>query len=250
MRSTKRPRKRRQQLELQRFDKNGQRRVGPHPRAGRPPKGERAGSPHKPRAEVNARHPQHVTLRVVREVGWLRKPNTYRAIRRALGVALDRHHDFRIVHFSLQGDHVHLLCEASNKLTLARGVQGFQISAAKHLNREVSRKRHDKRRGQVFADRYHVEAIDSVRQARHALSYVLNNWRKHRQDRETAGLYEGRIDPYSSGVLFAGWKERTRLVSIPPDYEPPRVSMPQTWYLTEGYKRAAPISVFEVPGAS
>jgi REP element-mobilizing transposase RayT len=172
----------------------------------------------------------------------------YRAIRRALGVVADRQHDFRIVHFSLQGDHVHLLCEATNKITLARGVQGFQISAAKHLNREVSRQRTEKRRGQVFADRYHVESIDSVRQVRHALSYVLNNWRKHRQDRETAGLYEGRIDPFSSGVLFAGWKERTRPISIPPEYEAPRVSAPQTWYLLEGYKRAVPISVFEVPG--
>jgi hypothetical protein len=150
----------------------------------------------------------------------------------------------------VQGDHVHLLCEANSKITLARGVQGFQISAAKHLNREITRAKRleRRRRGKVFADHYHVESIDSVRQVRHVLSYVLNNWRKHHQDRETVGLYEGRIDPFSSGVLFAGWKERTQPVSIPPDDEAPRVATPHTWYLTEGYKRAAPISVYEVPG--
>jgi hypothetical protein len=78
---------------------------------------------------------------------------------------------------------------------------------------------------------------------RHALSYVLNNWRKH--ERDGVGLYGGRIDPFSSGVLFAGWKE---LLAPPPaTYERPPVAAPQTWYLLEGYKRATPISVFEVP---
>ena len=238
-----RQRKRHVQLELQRFDKNGQRRVGPHPGAGRPPKGERAGAPHKRRAEVNPRHPHHVTLRVVRDVGWLRKPKAYRAIRRALGVSLDRHADFRIVHFSLQGDHLHLVCEADDKNAFVRGVQGFQISAARHLNRELGR-----RRGPVFPDRYHSEAITTIARARHTLSYVLNNWRKHRQDRETVGLFEGRLDPYSSAVWFAGFAERTQPIAIPPDYEPPRVATPRTWLLLEGYKRAKPISVFEVPG--
>src|SRR5262252_2358301 len=83
--------------------------------AGRPPKGAQAGARHKKRAEVNARHPQHVTLRVMRGVGWLRGHRAYRAIRRALVVTLART-DFRIVHFSLQSDHVHLLCEAEGKL--------------------------------------------------------------------------------------------------------------------------------------
>jgi hypothetical protein len=153
------------------------------------------------------------------------------------------HSNFRIVHFSLQSDHVHLLCEANDKMALARGVQGFQISAARHLNRELAG-----RRGQVFTDRYHVESIDSVRQVRHALSYVLNNWRKHEQDRGGVGLFGGRIDPFSSGVWFSGWKERPQPVSVPEGFQAPRVAMPQTWYLTEGWKRARPISVYEVPG--
>jgi len=231
-----RKRKRHVQLELPKLDKNGQRRGGKRKGAGRPAKGRWPGAPHKRRAEVNGRKPQHVTLRVVRGVGWLRGHRAYRAIRRALVVCLART-DFRIVHFSLQSDHVHLLCEADDKIALARGVQGFEISAAKQLNRELSRGG-----GQVFGDRYHVVAIDSVAGTRHALSYVLNNWRKH--ERDGVGLYGGRIDPFSSGALFAGWSER--LAPAPASYEPPRVAMPQTWYLVEGYKRAKPISVFEV----
>jgi REP element-mobilizing transposase RayT len=242
--SRKRPRKVHVQLAFPKRDKNGQKRVGKN--AGRKPKGKRAGSPHTERAEIDAREPQHVVLRVAADVAWLRTRHAYRAIRRALATVLDRADEFRIVHFSVQGNHLHLLCEAQNKLALARGLQAFQISAAKHLNRECSR-RSVRRRGKVFPDRYFAEAIDSVRQVRHTLNYVLNNWRKHRQDRGYS-LFDGRVDPYSSGVWFAGWKERTEPVAIPPDYEPPRLSDPRTWYLTTGYKLAPPISVYEVPG--
>jgi REP element-mobilizing transposase RayT len=229
------------QLSFPKRDKNGQLRGGARPGAGRPKNGERAGAPHKRRAEVDPRLPVHVVLRVATVVSWLRTPKAYRAVRAALAAVLDGADLFRIVHFSLQGNHLHLLCEASDRMALARGLQGFQISAAKHLNREC------KRRGQVFPDRYFAEAIDSVRQVRHTLSYVLNNWRKHRQDRGYS-LFDGRIDPYSSGVWFAGWKERTMPVAIADGYEAPRVSEARSWYLTTGYKLGPPISVYEVPG--
>src|SRR5262249_56829010 len=90
---------------------------------------------------------------------------------------------FRIVHVSIQRNHVHMLVEADSKLALARGMQGFQISAARNINTLLGPDKYRRRRGPVFADRYHLEVITSPRQARHALSYVLNNWRKHREDR-------------------------------------------------------------------
>jgi hypothetical protein len=46
----------------------------------------------------------------------------------------------------------------------------FAISAAKNINRAAGRKR-----GTVFAYRYHATAITNPSQARKALSYVLNN---------------------------------------------------------------------------
>ena len=238
MAARNRPRKRHAQLAFSKVDKNGQKRIGKN--AGRKPKGKTAGERHKKRAAVDARCPQHVVLRVGGDVKWLRSLKAYAAVRRALVVMLDRADEFRIVHFSVQGNHLHLLCEASDKIELGKGMQAFGISVAKQLNRAHARK------GTVFPDHYHVEPIDSVRQACHALSYVLNNWRKHKQDGR--GLYDGRIDPFSSGVLFEGWKERTQLVSLPQNYEAPRVSAAQTWYLSVGYKLGPPISVWAVPG--
>jgi REP element-mobilizing transposase RayT len=249
-RKRRRPRKRHVQVELDlRRDKNGQRRGGPRPKAGRKPKGKRAGSPHKTRPEIEARHPQHITMRVDAAVGWLRRMDAYRAIRVALRRVLANHAEFRIVHVSIQGTHIHALCEATTKDTLARGVQGFQISAAKHLKRAVSKRTGRHCPGSVFPDRYHVEPISSVRQARHALSYVINNWRRHGEDRGGVGLFEGRVDPFSSGVFFDGWRANIRTWAWPAEYEPPDVSRPQTWLLAEGWKRAKPISSTEVPGA-
>src|SRR5436190_21861441 len=150
--------------------------------AGRPPKGSRAGESHKKRPFLHARYPVHVVLRTVGAVGNLRRRCVYQAIREAT-LTTARRDDFRIVQLSIQRTHVHLLVEANDKLALARGMQGFQISAAKHLNAAISKsKPGPRRRGVVFPDRYHAEIITSPRQARHALSYVMNNWRKHQED--------------------------------------------------------------------
>ena len=63
------------------------------------------------------------------------------------------------------------------------------------------------------------------------------------------GLFDGKLDPFSSAVFFPGWKERTvPEIHIPPEYDPPRVCSPQTWLLRSGWKLAAPISCAEVPG--
>jgi REP element-mobilizing transposase RayT len=117
----------------------------------------------------------HIVLRTVRAVGNLRRRCVYQAIREATLVTAMRA-DFRIVHLSIQRTHVHLLVEADDKAALAHGMQGFQISAAKHLNAAISKGRPGpRRRGTVFPDRYHAEIITSPTQARHAIGYVRFN---------------------------------------------------------------------------
>jgi REP element-mobilizing transposase RayT len=190
---------------------------------------------------LDRRHPQHVTVRVVPAIGWLRRLDMYRAVRRALPVVLANHSAFRVVHVSVQNTHIHVLVEASDRYKLAAGMQGFQISAARHLNAAVSRRRRVKRSGQVFVDRYHAVDLGSVWQVRSALAYVINNWRKHRDDRGSV-----RLDPYASRLAFDGWREA--LPDPPPSYEAPPVSAPTTWLLAVGWKRARPISMFELPG--
>jgi putative transposase len=247
-----RPRKRHVQTSFayKKLDKNGQHRGGPRKNAGRKPTGDFAS--HAFRPEIDKCHPQHVTLRVVSDVGWLRRLDMYAAVRHALRTVLARSHEFRIVHLSIQNTHVHLLVEASDKHSLANGMRAFQISAAKTINAAYSRRRRlaNRRRGRVFADRYYAEDIGSVRQVRNTLSYVLNNWRRHKDDAGAYSLFGGRLDPYASGLAFAGWREPVPPDerSLPRDYEPPEVSDPRTWLLGVGFTRAPAISMFETPG--
>jgi len=224
------------------------RRGGKRRGAGRKPSGTRAGERHETRPNFKPYHGLHVVMRVVPAVGSLRRRDMYKAMRNA-SIAAARSERFRIVHISLQRSHVHMLVEARNKEALARGMQGFQISAAKNINAALGGHMRP-RRGKVFGDRYHLEVIRSPTQARHAISYVLNNWRHHGEDRgELSSTW--LVDPFSSAIVFPDWIERQDepwLWRIRETYDPLVVFRPQTWLLGEAWKKVGPISYREVPG--
>ena len=234
-----RPLERHRQGEL--FPKHGGKRKG----AGRPPKGRRSSQPHKKRPALKKSEPVHVTVRVVDELATLRQLDAYKALRAAMWAVYDRE-EVHVVSVSIQASHVHLLVEARDRTALARGMQALQISAAKRINRAFSKRRTTRRRGRVFSDRYHAEIIKNRRQARHALAYVLNNWRRHGEHRvkELRGF---SIDPFSSAISFDGWREAVE-VDWPSTYEPLPVWKPQTWLMTTGWRMYGLISLSEVPG--
>ncbi len=239
--AAKRAHRRHVQQEL--FRRGGKRR-----RAGRKPKGPRAGSPHQERPEIKPQYALHVVMRVVPAVGSMRRRPLYKAMREATITAALRER-FRIVHVSLQRTHVHMIVEADGKLALARGMQGFQISAARNINTALGDK-HRRRRGKVFADRYHLEVITSPTRAHHAIRYVLSNWRRHREDQQGPAA-TWLVDPYSTGILFPDWKEledKAFMWPIRETYDPLVVRRPQSWLLREGWMRAGgPISAREIP---
>jgi len=225
------------------------RRGGKRRGAGRKPKGTRAGERHAARPAFKACHPLHVVLRVVPAVGSLRRRAMYKAMREATISAALRER-IRIVHVSLQRTHVHLIVEAEHREALARGMQGFVISAARHINTALGDGER-RRRGKVFADRYHAEVITSPTRARHAIAYVLNNWRKHNEDR-SGQARTWLVDPFSSGSQFPDWLElqdRPWMWPVRETYDPMVVRRPASWLLREGWKRGGgAISARDVPG--
>ena len=256
--------KRHRQLPLPTVDKNGQRRGGKRKHAGRPARGKRSSERHKVRPTLSGSQPIHVVMRAAPSVGSLRTHGKYRAIREASYAAfifeekvssLNRSDDtaklgrgFRIVHMSIQRSHIHLIVEASDRMALARGMQGFSISAAKHINSTLRDQNGTRRRGNVFVDRYHTRVLTVPSQVRNCLAYVMNNWRHHREDRERLEN-PWRIDPYSSALAFDGWKERGgELFRVPRGYIGPMVWWPKTWLLEIGWRKCGLISVYEVPG--
>jgi REP element-mobilizing transposase RayT len=218
--------------------------------AGRKPKGRVAGQPHTKRPAHKPSHPLLITIRVTDGLDTLRKRHMWMAIRDA-SITTAKREDFRIVHASVQGNHIHMVVEAQNKDAISRGMRGFQISAAMYLNNAVTRRSGKRRRGSVFPDRYHMRALTSPRAVRHALAYVLNNWRKHGEDR--SGLpRDWKVDPFSSGVGFSGWRELEGAMTLwkpPPTYQALWVWLPKTWLLREGWARHGLVSTHEVPGA-
>jgi REP element-mobilizing transposase RayT len=214
---------------------------GWRPKAGRKPSGKRVGPMHRRRVELSPEHPVHVTLRTVAAVGRLRKRHAYQAARQALAKQLGRD-DFRVVHVSIQHNHVHLIDEADSKDALTRGVRGLCIAMARRLNRRLERK------GRVFAHRYDAKPISSPRQARNCLSYVLNNWRRHREDYASTAARQAPVDPYSSGPAFDGWRDHDDEVGLPPRYEPLPTARATTWLLTVGWRRHSLVGVRERPG--
>src|SRR5258708_11793735 len=124
-----------------------------------------ASEPHKTRPTVSPRHPVHVIARVVPAVRNLRGHEAYRALAHALERSLQRA-DFRIVQLAIRGKRLELVVEATDRIALARGMQGFQVSAARALNRELGR------HGCVFADRYRPRAV-ATRPAMRALLELL-----------------------------------------------------------------------------
>ncbi len=205
--------------------------------AGRKRSGFRKDTPHRPRPELDARHPVHVSLRFRVRIDH-RNREIYAIARKVLQRYLGRD-DFRIVHISLQNTHLHLLVEAANRRALTWGMQSFGITFAKAYHR--------KRGGcdKVFVHRYFANQITTERYARHALSYVLNNWRRHREDYANGTESKWKIDWFSSAISFTGWTQR---FSLPKDYTPLPVSPPRTALLSSRWQHYGLVSPYECPG--
>src|SRR5436309_2602821 len=127
--------------------------------------GRRPSVPHRARPAHTAAHPVHVTLRSGRAVRCLRAGRVFPAVLGALGAA--SHEGFRILHFSVQDDHLHRIVEADDTRALGRGLRGVTIRVARAVNRALGR------RGAVWGDRYHARALTTPRAMRHAMAGVL-----------------------------------------------------------------------------
>jgi hypothetical protein len=152
---------------------------------------------------------------------------TFPAVARALAASSTT--TFRVLQYSVQTNHVHLIVEADRVGGLSRGIQGLAIRIAKAVNQALGR------RGRLWEERFHARTLATPRELRHALVYVLNNFRKHLQN--VRGL-----DPCSSARWFVGWRNR---LAPAPGTSP--VAPPQTWLARVGWWRHGRIDVGEGP---
>lgn len=253
--ATRRPRAR--QLELAFPSRWGGARAG----AGRK-RGPRGMVWHRPRPLHRPSEPVHVTMRA--RVAPLRSQQLFPTVRLAVQRAAQRDPArFRVLQFSAQRDHLHLIVEAADKRALSSGLQGLAIRVARYVNDLLGR------RGALWADRWHGRALKTPREVRNALAYVLANFKKHEQGATSVASERPPsatcgIDPYSSGAWFDGWLEWKPWSGTPPPFAercawarhdstenaqpPPRVTAePQTWLAAVGWRRHGLVRLSERP---
>jgi putative transposase len=172
---------------------------GPREGAGRPTRTRQKGDPlpHYRRLEFK-RLPVHVTLRVLRDVANLRTKECFKEIKHAFRLGSDRF-GMRLNEFSVQANHLHLIVEANDKESLARGLQGLAIRLAKAINRASGRD------GSVFADRYHAHLLKTPSEVRNAIVYVRRNFHKHVRENTGRIVPASWRDPFSSANEEAVW---------------------------------------------
>jgi REP element-mobilizing transposase RayT len=197
----------------------------------------RRDAPHRSRARFGKPSPVHVTMRGQQWICGLRSDVVYRVLHEVLGRFKARL-DFRIVHISIQDNHLHLLTEANDDGALERGMRSFTINAARAIHEAFGTE------GRVFF-RYFSTVIKTRRYARNVIAYVLGNWRRHREDFAHGRLLDALLDRYSSAVTFPGWSMR---FAIPRGYSPLPVSEPVTWLLRTGWAIDGPLDPRHAPG--
>jgi REP element-mobilizing transposase RayT len=100
----------------------------------------------------------------------------------------------KVIHFSLQHNHVHLIVEAADNETLTRGMRSLTVTFAKRLNK-----------GKVQIERYHLHVLRTIRETKNAIQYVLFNEQKHGSN---------RVDEYSSLLSLTNAIDLVRNFSI------------------------------------
>jgi len=173
-------------------------------------------------------------------------------VERTFAAGCERH-GFRLVHYSLQGNHAHLIVEASDQASLGRGMMSIGARLARAVNRVAART------GPVLADRYHFRLLRSPREVRNALRYVLLNARHHvakvrdRVAKARAAVETWvRLDPASSASWFDGWKAGSRIepgaTTSAADRDTLPVARARTWLLSVGWRRHGLLDPADVPG--
>ena len=218
-------------------------RGGWRPGAGRKP-GPNPPVAHKPRKAFPSAHPCLVTLKVRPGMASLRMVGVVREVEASFRQGAERG-EFRLVHYSVQSDHLHAIVEAEGPSALGRGMKSLAARFARAVNRAL------RRSGPVLRERYHLRVLASPRQVRNALRYVLLNARRHWAKRRGSRVLPGpvRLDPASSARWFRGWKpgsvgaeEAARGIASP------AVEAARTWLLAVGWRRLGLLDPADVPG--
>lgn len=136
----------------------------------------------------------HLTIKVRENKADIQNKRILKALHYAIRRA--RLKGLKIVHYTLEYNHVHLLVESVDNKILHKGMQAFGITIAKAINKIKRTK------GAVYKNRYHLRVIDSPRQLKNVLHYIFSNGVKHKRTNSQIDLFNSMIAEAKLNVLY------------------------------------------------
>jgi REP element-mobilizing transposase RayT len=115
----------------------------------------------------------HLTLKIEKNKANLKNKSILKALQQSIKKA--RLLGLKVIQYTLEYDHVHLLVESSDKISLGKGMQSLGISFSKKINKIK------KQNGKVFKTRYHFRKLSTPREIKNVLNYILGNGVKHKE---------------------------------------------------------------------
>jgi REP element-mobilizing transposase RayT len=165
-------------------------------RAGRPAIQDK-GIRHRKREVITKPRPLHLTIKLIRAD--IQNKTILKGLRHAIQRA--RAQGLKIIHYSLERDHVHLYAEGAENQTLAKAMKALGVSFVRRINR------YHKTKGSCYKTRYHLRILNTAREVKNVINYILKNGIKHGRTKEL-------IDTYNSAfttIVFVEWLDKTKI---------------------------------------
>jgi hypothetical protein len=187
---------------------------------------------HLKRERVNSKTPIHVTMKLRHGLPDIQCPEMHEKFK--AGALKAKALGLRVVHYTVEWDHIHMLLECSNNKALSQGMKSLGASFGRAIRKFAGGK------GRVFKERFHMRVLKTPTEVRNAMAYVLTNTSKHHK------MAPGPT-PYSSGMYFSEWKkllgrragpnlrEFVPLTSKLPEF----LCEPKSWLAREGWRKVA-----------
>jgi REP element-mobilizing transposase RayT len=144
---------------------------------------------HRKREEISRPRPLHLTIKLNRAD--IQNKTVLKILRNAIQRA--RLRGLKIIHYSLEHDHVHLFAEGESNLILSKGMQGLGVSLSKRINNAL------KIKGQRYKTRYHLRVLKSATEVKNVINYILKNGIKHKRCKTV-------INAFNSAIVLHEWR--------------------------------------------
>jgi REP element-mobilizing transposase RayT len=144
---------------------------------------------HIKRTMITRSTPLHLTIKLKK--AQIQNKTILKALKHAILRA--RLAKLKIIHFSMEHDHVHFYVECESNEILSKGMKALGVSFAKKINKYF------KSRGQVYKTRFHLRILKSASEVKNVLNYILKNGIKHRRTKSV-------FDEYNSSFAVHDFK--------------------------------------------